>query len=254
MQEVYDIIDKICYMEKIMRLFMLVLQALIATSLLSTTVYAQKIGVLTKSNGKVKVLKKDSIKKEKVKAGYEINTGDLLITYTKASAVIKLLDGSDVVLDKSSQIQFMAENEIHQNGGSIYYNIVKRGKKNSLKVQTEFAIIGIKGTTFIVNDDNQTKGVSLKEGLIGVASLKEEFELHRKKVLEEYERYKMEQEMGFEAFKKAMQEDIVTNVKEFDLAAGKTISFGENDRVDEAEFKEAQEKQFDRFKDLMQSI
>ncbi len=237
-----------------MRLFMLLIQTLLVTSLFSSTVFAEKIGVLAKSSGKVKVLKKDSIKKEKVKAGYEVNAGDLLITYKNAHVMIKLLDGSDVVLDKNSQIQFMAENEIHQNKGSVYYNIVKRGKKNSLKIKTEFAIIGIKGTTFIVNDKNETKGVSLKEGLIGVASLHEEFELHRKKVMDEYARYKAEQEMGFEAFKKSMEEDIITNVKEFDLEAGKSISFGANDRVDERAFKEEQEQQFEHFKELMKSL
>ena len=237
-----------------MRLFMLFLKASLLVTLLSSNSFAEKIGVLAKSNGTVKVLQKDSIKKSKVKAGYEINSGDLLITYTNASAMIKLLDGSDVVLDKSSQIQFLSENEIHQNSGEIYYNIVKRGKKNSLKIQTEFAIIGIKGTTFIINDSEDSKSVALSEGLIGVASLKEEFELHRKKEMEEYERFKKEQEMGFEAFKKEMEEDIITNVKEFDLKAGKSISFSGDERVDEKAFKEEQEEQFNHFKELMKSM
>ena len=63
----------------------------------------------------------------------------------------------------------------------------------------------------------------------------------------------------FEKFKRGITDDekeketpIIT--KEFDLKAGKSISFSGNERVDEKAFKEEQEEQFNHFKELMKSM
>ncbi len=235
-----------------MRLFLLVV--LVFTSLYSSEkVKKHYLGFVNNTKGIVKVLPDKSIRKKKISKGYEISAGDMILTYSNANAIITLNDGSKIVLDKGSQARFTSLNEIQHGGGSIYYHISKRGSNNSLKIKTQFAIIGIKGTTFIVNDSNDSKSVSLKEGLIGVASIKEEFELHRKKVLEEYERYKLQQELGFEAYKKAIEEDIVTNVNEFELSKGKKIDFS-GKRVDENQFEADDSKKFDKFENILDAL
>ena len=235
-----------------MRLFLLVI--FVFSSLYATEkVKKHYLGYVNNTKGIVKVLPSNSIRKKKISKGYEISAGDMVLTYSHSNAIITLNDGSKIVLDKGSQARFASLKEIQHNGGSIYYNISKRGSKNSLKIKTQFAIIGIKGTTFIINDTNDSKNVALKEGLIGVTSIKEEFELHRKKVLEEYEKYKMQQESGFEAYKKAAQDEIVTNVKEFELSQGKKIDFS-GKRVDENQFEDDDSKNFDKFENILDAL
>ena len=234
----------------------------ISLSFMAPDLYAQthtdsvkNIGVIAKLSGMVKVLEEGSIKKKRARSGFEIKRGDMVITYGEATAIVALMDGSKIVLDGGSMVHFASAKEIDHKEGSIYYNIVKRDAKNSLNVKTRFAIIGIKGTTFIINDDPENgKNVALKEGLIGVQSMKEAFELHKKKVMDEYARFKAQQEAGFEAYKKQYEDEIVEHVKAFELTKGKSISFSGERRVDEKEFAEKTKKQFDYFENLINKM
>ncbi len=211
--------------------------------------YADVLGEVVKVKGIVKVKHKDSIKKTKVKKGYKIQTGDIISTYSKAFAVIKLKDGSDIVLDEKSILSFEDKNKLAQNSGKIFYKITKRDRKNGLKIKTEFAIIGIKGTTFIIKDDNTSKQVALKEGLIGIESIKEEFKLYRKKVLEEYEEYKNKQLSEFEKYKAEANKQIAIMTKEFELESGSSVSFGEDNEAKEGDI---DNDEFEKFEKLLE--
>ncbi len=216
-----------------------------------TTIFATIIiGNVEKIDGTVKVKSEGSIRKKRVRSGFEIKEGDLIITSRKASAVLKLVDGSTLVLDASSSILFNSVADASQVDGKIYYNITSRDAKNSLKVKTPFAIIGIKGTTFIVNA-TKNSSVTLKEGLIGVTSIKEEFELYRKAVQAEFNNYVSSQMSEFEKFK-SQQNKYATPVKtkEFDLKAGNRISFN-NKRVNEDAWSKDDDAEFTHFEALI---
>ena len=193
--------------------------------LLGLSLSANSLGIVQKVDGIVKVKHKDSIKKSKVKQGDAILPGDILSTFRNSHAVLKLSDGSDVVLGERSVIAFDDSLDFEQKSGKIFYKITSKDVKNKLKIQTDFAIIGIKGTTFIINADQNSSYVALKEGLIGIKSLKEEFQLYKKRVLSEYEAFLKRQQKEFEKFKKEHEEYVVTMTREFDLEAGKIVSF-----------------------------
>ncbi len=209
------------------------------------------IGSVEQLNGVVKVKSVDSFKKTKVKVGFEIKAGEMLITSKKSSAVIKLVDGSTIVLDASASISFASASSLEQKGGKVYYKITSRDSLHALAVSTPFAIIGIKGTTFIVNSTDGEASVILKEGLIGVASIKEEFNLYRKSVEAEYNKFKEEQMSEFEKFKNQQNKyaDPI-KTKEFDLKEGNRISFNEN-RVNEDAWSKDDEAEFAHFQELM---
>ena len=59
---------------------------------------ANIIGIVQKVDGIVKVKHQNSIKKEKVKQGYEIQTGDIISTFRNSAAVLELKDKSKVAL------------------------------------------------------------------------------------------------------------------------------------------------------------
>ena len=218
-------------------------------SLVSVLSASAVIGVVQKVDGSVKVKAEGSFKKTKIKVGYEIKSGDLITTSKKSTAVLKLVDSSAVILDKSSTIYFKTDTLAEQTEGKIFYKITSRDAKNSLKIKTPFAIIGIKGTTFIV-DAKENGSVKLQEGLIGVQSIKEEFELYRKSVQEQFNNFVKEQQSGFEEFKQAQNRGFAEMTKEFDLEAGNTISFDGN-KVDEKAWSKDDDAEFERFKMMM---
>lgn len=210
------------------------------------------IALLVNFDGMVKKLKPGAIKKESIRAGEKIFQGDLLMSYSKSHALVVLRDGSKIVLDEDSVLHF-ASSSVEQKSGRIYYNIQKRRAHHALQVKTNFAIIGIKGTTFIVNSKADNKSIALKEGLIGVESIKEAFALYRKKELAEFEAFKRKQNEEFEAYKNEGNEYTKTITKAFELRAGKSVRFDGNSAKEDA-MKEQNKKSFDYFARLAKSL
>ena len=231
-----------------MRIFLVLLLSVLFGVVSASSV----VGSIEKLKGNVKVKSEDSIRKSKVKVGLEVKAGDLIITSRNAFAEIKLKDGSQVVLDESSSIIFNSAYSAEQNGGKIYYKISSRDAKNSLKIKTPFAIIGIKGTTFIINATKDAS-VSLKEGLIGVQSIKEEFELYRKEVQKQFEDFMAQQQAAYDEYKQVQRPGFVEKTKEFDLKEKRSVSFDGN-KASEREWTKADDEEFKYFQELMSSM
>ena len=215
---------------------------------LFSIVLANTLGVVQKVEGIVKVKPKDSIKKKKVKIGYGIQQGDIISTLRNSNAVLKLKDESVVVLGEKSTISFLAQNNVKQSEGKVYYKITSRDADNKLKIKTNFAIIGIKGTTFVIGSDTNSSYVALKEGLIGIESMKEQFILYKKQVMQQYKNYVNKQMTEFEKYKQDQIKEVGEMTKEFDLHAGKVVSFEGNkatmDKLDS-------QKEFEEFEKLL---
>ena len=207
------------------------------------------VGIVKDIDGRVKVQHQDSIKKVKVKVGFEIQKGDLIITSKRATAVLQLKDGSDVVLAPNSSIHFKSITDVEQKEGKAYYHITSRDAKNSLGIKTPFAIIGIKGTTFVI-DAAKNGSVSLKEGLIGVSSIEKEFNLYKKKVLDEFAQYQAQQMGEFAKFQKDAGYEPPIKTKSFDLPAGKRISFN-GLRVNEDDWNVEDDDTFSVFESIL---
>lgn len=229
---------------------------MILSTVFSLSLFAQTVGVIGEVDGLkgiAKISREGSVKKVNVTKGMKILKGDLVTTAPTASALLKLIDGSKLVLDSSSSIYFQNLNQAEQKSGSVYYKITSRSAGNSLNVKTPFAIIGIKGTTFIVNSDETDSSIALQEGKIGISSIKEEFELYRKKVLEEFNNYKNQQQAAYEEYLKELAGDNPQIVKTFDLGSGNKVSFS-NKKVVESSFNEDTNRSFNHFEDLLKSM
>lgn len=220
------------------------------------------LGTIDMFKGTLKIKSANSIKKHKIKKGMKIFTGDMLLSSKNASARINLVDGSTLILDESSTLIFHSLLQTEQQKGKVLYKITSRDARHSLKVKTPFAIIGIKGTTFIVNA-SKTSSISLKEGKIGIKSIHKEFKLYRKKLDAEFNAFKEEgknhiqkEKEAFEKYKKSQTShyEKVKIVKEFDLKSGMKVSFSKN-KVKEDSFSKddtAEFKHFDNLLNLMQ--
>jgi len=193
-------------------------------TLFTTILFANEtVGHLIFKKGLVKVQHKHSIKKSSLKINSPIYKGDKISTYNSI-ATIELNDKSIIKLDKYSTIKF--SDKLEQTTGRVYYNIKKR-KQKTLQIATMFTTIGVKGTTFIVNT-NQNKMVALKKGLISLTSPKGKYEIHKKRLLNEYEKYKLEMENNFKTYKNNLYKEFIEYKKSFDLHQNHLVTFNGN--------------------------
>lgn len=221
----------------------------------------KSVAVITKIEGKAKILSKDSIKKHKAKLGEALFEGDKLITFKETKVFVELNDTSKIILNEGSELAFVNDAHLKHLSGEIYYKIKTRKASQGLRVQTPFSIMGVKGTEFIV-DANGKGQIALNEGLVSIESLNENFELHKKRVMEEYEKFKNEQNTAFEAYKAELRGEVVTYVKSFDLESGKVLNFSDADeckescssKVQEFDMSEELSKRFDLYDEMLKEI
>ncbi|MBA1433630.1 MAG: FecR domain-containing protein [Epsilonproteobacteria bacterium] len=191
-------------------------------------------------------------KNKRVTAGYILQEDDILVTSQNSFAKLLLKDDSLVLLDQNAIMHFFSCSEMKQERGKVYYKITAKKVKNALRVKTDFAIIGIKGTVFIVKSDEKNRAVLLQEGLVQIDSIKEEFALYKKRVNEEFNKFKTMQNDGFENFKKSQYEKVAM-VKSFDLHAMNKVVFDGN-KVKEDDFQTSDNKEFEYFQQLNDEI
>ena len=209
-----------------------------------------KIATIEAFQGKVKVKRADSILKVKARIGMEVDQGDMVITSAQSSAKITMEDNSTIIVDEDAILSFVSPSEITQKQGRVYYKITHKKAHNKLQIKTDFAIIGIKGTTFIIKS-SQDKEVLLQEGVVGVQSIKEAFELYRAQVNAEFEAYKAKQQQGFEAYKNSYQAPIITD--SFELKHNNKVRFDGN-KVKEESFGNDEKDEFEYFKQLSDAL
>ncbi len=210
------------------------------------------IGSVELISGSVKVKSEGSLKKSKLFVGSKINRGDLITTSKGAKALLKLIDETVIVLDGSSTLHFISSSNTEQTEGKVYYKVTSKDAKNSLKVKTPFAIIGIKGTTFIV-EAGKKASIKLKEGLIAVHSIKDKFELYKKEVQKQFDDFLSREQAAFKEYKQAQQPGFVEITSEFDIQAGESISFDGN-KAKESSWTKEDDDEFERFERLMTSL
>lgn len=203
---------------------------LLILSLLSSTSFASTFSIVDKVEGSVKVQHEGSIKKSKVKVGMKLIKGDTILTYRKAKAVLTMFDKTKVVVNEYAKLQLLSEDEFTQSGGKVFFKVTKRQTGKGLKVNTPFAIIGVKGTEFVVSDDNSSKSLALNEGLVGVDSPSgKEFALLDKEKLDNAMGNKPQSDAeGFEAYKRELMAEFTEYKKSFDLSPGKKLNFDGN--------------------------
>ena len=210
-------------------------------------IYATPIATIEKIVGKVKVLKSDQIRASKAKLHQKLYKDDLLITYKNAMTTIKLDDKSLITLDQKTKLRVQDVKKLKHESGKVFFNIETQGK-NKIEIATNFATIGVKGTMFIISDNQELQSVSLKSGLISVSALEGKFEIHKTKAkkLSEYEKYRLAQSYDFEQYKEKIQNEFIEYKKEFDLYENTMISFNKN-IVNEKMLDEKSKKEFKQF-------
>jgi predicted nuclease with TOPRIM domain len=122
-------------------------------------------------------------------------------------------------------------------------------------IKTRAATIGVRGTTFIISENNEQNGesVALKEGLLQIESNGPAFEIHKKRIPDEFEQFKLEQQKQrqelqdeFERYKQQTMQEFVEYRREFTLRPNRVINLS-GYRVDETAMTESNKADFESF-------
>ena len=177
---------------------------------------------------------------------------DTIVTRKGGKAVVQFTDGAFSVLDEKSSLRIEKTSWISHLGGKIYFTFRKVFGKPQ-RVGSSFATIGIRGTTFIVYDDEDNTGVALQEGQLELESPGEAYEIHKQKVIDDFEAFRQQARDGqialedeYNNYKKKTMREFVEYKKSFMLESGRVVRFDDN-RVDETEMGAEVRAEFDDF-------
>lgn len=197
---------------------------------------------IVKSEGGVTVSDKPDGKQQAVANKSTLPAANVLSTGPNGRAVVRVGNTGYIVLEKNSKVEINngSAGFFRQLTGMVYYavNTIK-GKDRTLEVRTKTATMGIRGTRFIVADTPERNEVGMRKGTLSVLSPNEEFEIHKKAEMDEFEAMKRQGEAAvnkeksdFEAYKANAEKEFVEYKREFSLGADRMVSF-DGKRVDD---------------------
>lgn len=212
-------------------LFVGILGMLMASSCLAT----EEIEVV-KHDGAVEVIEQDkplgsATSKRLPNMRYTFRTG------ATGRAVVRVGEYGIIVVEKNSTVEVDRSSDaahvFRQVTGMIFYAMNKiRGSAHPISVKTKTAVLGIRGTRFVVVEEADRKEISMRKGAVAVTNPDTEFEIHRKLVENEFSEFKKEardsiarEKLEFEAYKANSDREFVEFKREFTLGADRMVSF-----------------------------
>ncbi len=211
-------------------------------------------GRILKASGEVSVIDVRGERRKVIESNVVIREMDTIVTKKGGKAVVRFSDGALSVLDEKSSLRVEKTNWFSHIGGKIYFTFRKVFGPPK-KIQSKFATIGIRGTTFIIYDDENGEGVALQEGELEIESPEGEFEIHKQKVADDFIAFKQQAEEKkkalkneFDEYKKQVTKEFIEYKKSFTLEANRVIRF-DGKRVDETEMDDNVKAEFASFEE-----
>ena len=215
------------------------------------------LGQVARAEGRVQVLPAEGFRKEPAEVGRALARGDMVLTGAEARAVLAFADGSRVAMNGETKLEMLDPGEVRQEGGKAFYRI-RKGASQGRQVRTEFSVIGVKGTEFLVSDASDAKAVAMAEGEVEVAAPDDgQFKLYREKQQDAFDAYRQRQQQGveeyrqeFEQYKQRVRREFVEYARSFSLGGGKMATFGDGEATT-GEVNEELEQDIRRLRDLL---
>lgn len=146
-------------------------------------------------------------------------------TKRESTAVIDLCSGDRAALTESSTMTITGIEEYEPGAGRVIFKIKKRGEISGMKVALTSSVIGVKGTEFLIDtDENGKNNIYLKEGKIEVTSLEGQFKKYGEVQIDEYEAYVRKMMGEYDKYVTELAEQYVEYVNGFVMEAGTAYS------------------------------
>lgn len=212
-------------------------------------------GKVLRVSGDVEAINAKGEKRVIKNADEPLNEMDTIVTKKDARIVVRFNDGALSVLDEKSRLRVEKTSWFSYLGGKVYFTFKKVFGEDRRMVKTRAATIGVRGTTFIISENNEQNGesVALKEGLLQIVSNGPAFEIHKKRILDEFEQFKLEQQKqkqqlqdDFDQYKQQTMREFVEYRREFTLRPNRVINLS-GYRVDEVQMTATDQADFESF-------
>lgn len=211
-------------------------------------------GKVLKFNGDVEVVNAKGEKRSVQKVNEQFNEMDTIVTKQGARVVVRFDDGALSVLDEQSRLRVEKTSWFSYLGGKVYFTF-KKVFGPPRQVKTRAATIGIRGTTFIISENSERSGesVALKEGRLQIESTGPAFEIHKKKVVDAFEQYKLQRQQEsdalqkeFEQYRQQTSRDFIEYRRSFILQPERVINLS-GYRIDETAITRDNKADFEAF-------
>lgn len=209
-------------------------------------------GKVLKFSGDVEVVNAKGESRVVKQINESLNEMDTIVTKKGARIVVQFDDGALSVLDEKSRLRVEKTSWFSYLGGKVYFTF-KKVFGEPRRVKTRAATIGIRGTTFIISDNEKGESIALKEGLLDVESNGPVFEIHKKIIMDEFAKFKQQHQQAqqdmkeeFEQFKQQTTNEFIEYRQKFTLRSNRVINLS-GYRVDEAAMNDANKADFESF-------
>lgn len=189
------------------------------------------VGSIRQLVGKAMLHKQGEVRGTKASSGDVLKAQDILRTKRNSHAVVQLIDGSTIVLQEKSSLHLKGLQSLSLEEGTVLFDIRKRGASKGLKVATKTAVIGVKGTQFLVKDENNQVDVYLNEGNVEVNPIEGSFKHYKAVSTASFDDYSQQIMTEFQQEKNKMQEGVnqmkrefVDYLNSFDMNPGTAVS------------------------------
>ena len=218
-------------------------------------------GKVLKINGEVEIVNAKGEKRLIKKVDEPLNEMDTMVTKKGAHIVVQFNDGALSVLDEKSRLRVEKTSWFSYLGGKVYFSF-KKIFGEPRRVKTRAATIGIRGTTFIISENEKQNGetVALKEGLLQIVSTGPAFEVHKEKIIDEFTQFKQQRQQEkqamqseFEQYKQQTRQELVEYRRQFTLQPNRVVNLS-GYRVDETAMSEANKADFESFESKAEEL
>jgi len=198
--------------------------------------YAASAGIVVSLKGDARIFTKGVVVPKNVVEGMSLEVGQTLKTRLSGEANIKLLDNTKVIVASNSSLEILELKKLAVGGEKVLFKVAKQNDVKGLSVVTQSAIIGIRGTTFMISSDEKAQAIYLQEGEINVKPPVGTFKSYLKSDEEEFNQYKEQLEKEFAKY-----------VEDITMKGGSAVSIDGNE-VRQLTMSKEIEVEFEAFK------
>jgi hypothetical protein len=196
------------------------------------------------------------------RVGQTLPGGTIIKTQANQRIALRTPSGDNIVVGSNSELVIKKLSWFKQLFGKIFYFFKKRDD-NASTVETNTATIGIRGTSFLINSDDNTQStrVALDTGELEIESPDDEpFKVHKPPALSEFEAYKQQVDAAinqisenYKTFEQGVESEFVEFKKSVLLSAGQTLELRGRDLV-MVNISNSDQAELDTFKSYLNDV
>ena len=185
------------------------------------------VGTVTSLKGGARIFTKGVVSVQDATSSSKLDVGQTIKTRLNSEVGVMFIDKTKVLVGPNSFLEILDVKKLSIGGTKVLFKVSRQSDFKGLTIVTPTAIIGVRGTTFLVHSEGKNTSIFLKEGEISVASPEGRFK-----------NYLASTEQEFQEYKEGLQKEYEQYIAEFTMKAGMAVSI-HGDEVRSEEFSEA---------------